>query len=186
MKELKILVPILAMICVYILSACSKDNDPADPRMVFVGEYESQEYDMLVVGRSNGSVTGDSLLTVTDGSRAEFSLVPGSNTEIEINLNDVVDDAITTLFSTGAGGSVLVNFEEKVLTKTNGKHFEFESTPFETSRTGWTAPCSITGQGEITGDIITLEYQIEIVLDDVTGLPNSGFSLSGEVKLKKQ
>lgn len=152
---------IASLLLVVFLFGCSKDEAP-DPRQVFVGAYEMEDYNTLVTFG-----TDDSLFAVSANSEIEFLLSEGLHAdELVIDIEDFTSEIILkTLGTIATSGVFSVDFEEEVLTEISGDEFElFFYFPLTISDGGTTQEliCRFEGEGELSGDEIEIEYEITL------------------------
>ena len=158
MKNYLKFAPLLLVIFIF---GCSKDEAP-DPRQIFVGAFEMEDYNTLVTFG-----TDDSLFSVSANSDIEFLQREGLHAdELVINIEDFTNEVIQkTLGEIAVSTIFTIDFEEDVLTEISSDEFElYFYFPLMISDGGTTQEliCKFEGDGEINGDEIEIEYEITL------------------------
>lgn len=170
------------------LMACSKDkNTPSDPRMAFVGEYRSIEHALFMFLENHGSYSGDDTsFTVAGGSKLKVTLATTNNDSLELDMEEIIDDAMTALYA-NFGVPFSVEFATNPQVKLSATNqFGFEGWPFELTYLGKTVQCFISGQGQINGSRLLLEYETVHIVEGPLDAPELTMNLQGEIELDKQ
>ncbi|WP_234572405.1 IPT/TIG domain-containing protein [Rhodohalobacter sp. 614A] len=151
-----------------------------DNRLNFTGEFENEEYDMMLVQISNGN-TADTTITIPTTSEIEIELVNGSMDEIELDIEDFLEDGLNFFFGAVNNPNVIsFTVEDDAIAEVSGSEFELEDTDISIFGSGDTILGELTGEGEfVDGNVLfTFEYVL------ITG--NLQLTFSGEVEWIKQ
>ena len=151
-----------------------------DARLNYEGDYESEDYDMLVVS-SSGGTSSDTTLALSHSSDVEIELVSGSDDEIEMDLEEFLQDGLTEVLSIlGGSTGATLNVLDDPIAEVDGNEFELDDTDIEIIDGTDTLPGEVTGEGTLESDgtiIFTFEFFVQ----------GSGSTLtfSGEVELER-
>lgn len=153
--------------------ACSKDDDlPADPRLAFAGNYESQEH---VAG---AAVEGDDLTTkiIPADINVSVQLAQGNQDALEMDLKELVE-AVLAAYVTE---SFSVDFDGPVIAVINDHSFQLKTTEFLIESNGIT-PATLNGEGAFDGNTLHLEYEFSAESEGITLI----FKSIDEIELQK-
>ena len=176
----------LLMAIFFLAIGCSSDdgNETAvDPRAVFVGEYETEDYDLSfsVLGTSQ-----DTTIVAKGGVDIEISLVENDKEEIQIEgldefLKAGFQDVVIAL---GSMQNVAVTTDPEAIAKVGGDEFDLGETVFTLTASdnngSQSAPVSLSGQGDLDGNSLLFKFEYSYSASGQTVI------LSGEVEMEKE
>lgn len=150
-----------------------------DNRLSFEGEFENEEYDMMLVQIAGGNVS-DTTITVTSSSELEIELVNSSMDEIELDIEEFLEDGINFFFSAiNNPNAVILSVDEDAIAEVSGQEFELEDTDISVSGGGDTIFAELTGEGVLEDGNILFTFEYILMTGGIQ------LTFSGEVELVK-
>lgn len=185
----KILKPGRILLAAMLLTTgCSSDDEEfVDPRAAFVGEYETEDYDLSYSLIYNNSPQIDTTIVANGGTEIEIYLVEDDKREIRFEgLDEFIESGCAELNYAIGGNPVnfMATIDEEVIAEVEGNEFELEDTDFTLTTTVNNIPSStilsLSGQGSLNENILVLEFEYS-----GTGAGGS-LTFSGEVEMEKE
>lgn len=177
---LKSFVKAAFVLLVVIFMGC-KDDEAPDPRAGFVGSYEMDDLDVNLK-TTNGT---DTTYSISNNSEIEFEIEAGLDPdELKMEVEELLEDLMSSALQALIPVIAKVDLDDDAIVEISNNEFELDGYEFDVilsnGSSSTTYPCEINGEGEIDGEEITFEFEIEIfAMGDVV-------SISGTIQGEKE
>lgn len=115
----------------FLTLACSSDDDsPApDPRTDFVGTFELEDFDIRLLIKNSGTVTLDSIVSVTSNPEIEFRMDEGlDEDELKADFSELTESLWLRFFEiSNSMVSATINESENCIAEISDKKFNLDA-----------------------------------------------------------